>query len=105
MRKELQQKGKSNLELKRKLDDSIAVIEELDNEIKLLTNEYETKVNNMDVMEQQYGNVITKMLNDRNNDNTVKNKLMKKLTELQSRYEETSKELNVVEKKLSSNKV
>ena len=101
MRKELQQKGKSNLELKRKLDDSIAVIEELDNEIKLLTNEYETKINNMDVMEQQYGNVITKMLND----NTVKNKLMKKLTELQSRYEETSKELNVAEKKLSSNKV
>ena len=105
MRKELQQKGKSNLELKRKLDDSIAVIEELDNEIKLLTNEYETKINNMDVMEQQYGNVITKMLNDRNNDNTAKNKLMKKLTELQSRYEEMSKELNVAEKKLSSNKV
>ena len=102
---ELQQKGKSILELKRKLDDSIAVTEELDNEIKLLTNEYETKINNMPLMEQQYGNVITKMLNDRNNDNTVKNKLMKKLTELQSRYEETSKELNVGEKKLSSNKI
>ena len=105
MRKELQQKGKINLELKRKLDDSIAVIEELDNEIKLLTNKYETKINNMALMEQQYGNVITKMLNDRNNDNTVKNKLMKELTELHSRYEETSKELNVAEKKLSSNKV
>ena len=105
MRKELQQKGKINLELKRKLDDSIAVIEELDNEIKLLTNKYETKINNMALMEQQYGNVITKMLNDRDNDNTVKNKLMKELTELHSRYEETSKELNVAEKKLSSNKV
>ena len=35
--------SKSNLQLKRKLDDSIVVIEELDNEIKLLTNEYETK--------------------------------------------------------------
>ena len=30
---------------------------------------------------------------------------MEELTELQSRYEEMSKELNVVEKKLSSNKV
>ena len=37
LRKELQQKSKSNLELKKKLDDSIVVIEELDNEIKLLT--------------------------------------------------------------------
>ena len=104
-RKELQQKSESNLELKRKLDDSIEVTEELDNEIKLLTNEYETKINNMALMEQQYGNVITKMFNDRSDDNTVKYKLMKELTELQSKYEETSKELNVAEKKLSSNKV
>ena len=37
LRKKLQQKSKSNLELKRKVDDSIVVIEELDNEIKLLT--------------------------------------------------------------------
>ena len=51
LRKELQQKNKSHLELKRKLDDSIVVIEELDNEIKLLTNEYETKINNMALME------------------------------------------------------
>ena len=49
--KELQKKNKSNLEVKRKLDDSIVVIEELDNEIKLLTNEYETKINNMALME------------------------------------------------------
>ena len=41
----------------------------------------------MALMEQQYGSVITKVLND----NTVKNKLMKLLTELQSRYEEISK--------------
>ena len=66
LRKELQQKRKSNLELKRKLDDSIEVIEELDNEIKLLTNEYETKINNMALLEQQYDDVITKVLNDRN---------------------------------------
>ena len=59
LRKELQQKSESNLEQKRKLDDSIVVIEELDNEIKLLTNEYETKINNMALMEQQYGDVIT----------------------------------------------
>ena len=52
----------------------------------------------MALMEQRYGNVITKMFNDRNDDNTVKNKLMKESTELQSRYEEMSKELNVVEK-------
>ena len=45
------------------------------------------------------------MFNDRNDDNTVKNKLMKELTELQTRYEEISKKLNVAEKKLSSNKV
>ena len=51
LRKQLQQKNKSNLELKRKLGDSIVVIEELDNEIKLLTNEYETKINNMALME------------------------------------------------------
>ena len=56
-------------------------------------------------MEQQYGNAITEMFNDRNDDNTTKNKLMKELTELQSRYEEMLKELNVAEKKLSSNKV
>ena len=105
LRKELQQKSESNLEQKRKPDDSIVGIEELDNEIKLLTNEYETKINNMALMEQQYGDVITKMSNDRNDDNTVKNKLMEELTELQSRYEEMSKELNVVEKKSSSNKV
>ena len=45
------------------------------------------------------------MFNDRNDDNTVKNKLMKELTELQRRYEEISKKLNFAEKKLSSNKV
>ena len=45
------------------------------------------------------------MFNDRNDDSTVKNKLMKELAELQSRCKEMSKELNVVEKKLSSNKV
>ena len=45
------------------------------------------------------------MFNGRNDDNTVKNKLMKELTELQSRYKEMSKELNVAEKKISSNKV
>ena len=45
------------------------------------------------------------MFNGRNDDNTVKNKLMKELTELQRRYEEMSKKLNVVEKNLSSNKV
>ena len=62
------------------------MIEELDNEIKLLTNEYETKLNNMALMEQQYGNVISEMFNGRNDDNTVKNKLMKELTELLSGY-------------------
>ena len=35
---QLQEKSESNLELKRKLDDSIVVIEELDNEIKLQVN-------------------------------------------------------------------
>ena len=45
------------------------------------------------------------MFNDRNDDSTVKDKLMKELTELQSRCKEMSKELNVVEKKLNSNKV
>ena len=45
------------------------------------------------------------MFNGRNDDNTVKNKLMKELTELRRRYEEMSKKLNVAEKKLSSNKV
>ena len=59
----------------------------------------------MALMEQHYGDVITKMFNDRNDDNTVKNKLMQELTELQSRYEEMSKELNFAEKKLSSNKI
>ena len=43
VRNELQQKSKSNLELKRKLDDSIVVSEEIDNEIKLLRDEYETE--------------------------------------------------------------
>ena len=38
----------------------------------------------MALMEQQYGHVITKMFNDRNDDNTVKTKLMKESTELQS---------------------
>ena len=80
------------------------MIEEPDDEVKLLTNEYEIKIHNMALMEQQYGNVITKMLNDRNDDKTIINKLMKELTELQIRYEETSKEFNVVEKELSSNK-
>ena len=45
------------------------------------------------------------MFNGRNDDNTVKNKLMKELTKLQRRYEEMSKKWNVAEKKLSSNKV
>ena len=56
----------------------------------------------MALMEQQYGNVIIKVFNDRNDDNTLKNKLilMKELTELQSRYEEMSKELNVAEEKI-----
>ena len=45
------------------------------------------------------------MFNGRNDDNTVKRKLMKELTELQRRYEEMSKKLNVAEKKITSNKV
>ena len=102
LRKELQKTNKSNLELKRKLDDSYEVIEEMDKELKSLADDYEKKMNNMAFMEQQYGNVITRMLNERTDDKSVNNKLSKELTELQHRYEETSKKLSIAEKTLSS---
>ena len=77
----------------------------MDKELKSLADDYEKKINNMAFMEQQYGNVITRMLNERTDDKSVNNKLSKELTELQHRYEETSKELSIAEKTLSSNKV
>ena len=64
--------SKSNLQLKRKLDDSIVVIEELDNEIKLLTMSMRLNKQYGFDGTTVYGNVITKMFNDRNDDNTVK---------------------------------
>ena len=77
----------------------------MDKELKSLADDYEKKMINMAFMEQQYGNVITRMLNERTDDKSVNNKLSKELTELQHRYEETSKELSIAEKTLSSNKV
>ena len=96
LRKELYESENKKKTLKRKLDDSIEKINEMDLEFEILTDDYEKTIFSMAKLENDYG-LITKLLDNKAD---THQKFKKELSLLQSEYDELNTKLAKTEQKL-----
>ena len=98
LRNKLSRTEKQNKDLKRKLDDSFEKITELDEEFENLTSDYERTLSTLGNLEAEYGQVITRLLESRE-DSCQKFKT--EMTELQTQFDDVQNQLTKVELKLN----
>ena len=97
LRKELYESEKEKKTLKRKLDDSVEKINEMDLEFETLTDDYEKTIFSMAKLENEYGLMITKLLDSKAD---TYQKFKRELSLLQSGYDELNTKLAKTEQKL-----
>ena len=98
LRKKLSRAEKQTKDLKRKLDDSFEKITELDEEFENLTSHYERTLSTLGNLEAEYGQVIRRLVESREDSYQ---KFKKEMTELHTQFDDAQNQLTKVELKLN----
>ena len=88
--------------MKIKLDSNTEELEKLDQELDQITDDYKHDIARLSFAEQQYGQVLSKMLEDNMNNAKSQHKYSKQLRQLQTDYQSAQAELKHAEIKLKS---
>ena len=102
LREKLELSEKRNRDLKRKLNSSVEELEKLDQELDQITDDYKHDIARLSFAEQQYSQVLSKMLEDNVNNAKSQQKYSKQLKQLQTDYESAQAEMRQAEIKLTS---
>ncbi len=90
--------------MKRQLDSSFEEIEKLGSELDLDSDEHEQSIKALAEREQQYGEIIERLVQERNRERILSDKDRKQLTKVQELYNQSNEAVSQTELELKNKK-
>ncbi len=91
--------------MKRQLDSSFEEIEKLGSELDLVSDEHEQSIKALAEREQQYGEIIKRLVQERNRERILSDNDRKQLTKVQELYNQSNEAVSQTELELKNKKI